>query len=185
MNMKPSRATDNRTKNMVQISLFAVIMAICAWISIPTVIPFTLQTFAVFLAVGVLGGKKGTAAICVYLLLGIIGIPVFSGGRAGIGVIFGTAGGYMIGWIFSGLVMWGMEIFIGRKTWAMALSMLLGLIVCYIMGTLWFMMVYAKEMGRIGFWTAIGWCVAPFVIPDLLKIAAALAVSKRLVNAVR
>ena len=108
MNMKPSRATDNRTKNMVQISLFAVIMAICAWISIPTVIPFTLQTFAVFLAVGVLGGKRGTAAICVYLLLGIIGIPVFSGGRAGIGVILGTAGGYMIGWIFSGLVMWGM-----------------------------------------------------------------------------
>lgn len=185
MNMKPSRATDNRTKNMVQISLFAVIMAICAWISIPTVIPFTLQTFAVFLAVGVLGGKKGTAAICVYLLLGIIGIPVFSGGRAGIGVILGTSGGYMIGWIFSGLVMWVMEIFIGRKTWAMALSMLLGLIVCYIMGTLWFMVVYAKEMGQIGFWTAIGWCVIPFVIPDLIKIAAALVVSKRLVNAVR
>lgn len=185
MKMASSRTGNNRTQDMVLISLFVVVMAICSWISIPTAVPFTLQTFAVFLAVGVLGGKRGTIAICVYLLLGIIGIPVYAGGTAGIGMILGNTGGYMIGWIFSGLVMWGMEILIGRKTWALALSMLLGLIVCYIMGTAWFMVVYAKEMGQIGLWTAVVWCVVPFVIPDLLKIAIALVVQKRLANVVK
>lgn len=185
MNTKYTKTTSERTQDMALISLFAVVMAICSWISIPTAIPFTLQTFAVFLAVGVLGGKRGTIAICVYLLLGIIGIPVYAGGTSGIGIILGNTGGYMIGWIFSGLLMWGMEILIGRKTWALALSMLLGLIVCYIMGTVWFMFVYAKEMGQIGLWTAIVWCVIPFIIPDLIKIAAALAVQKRLVNIVK
>lgn len=185
MNTKYTKSTSERTQDMALISLFAVVMAICSWISIPTAIPFTLQTFAVFLAVGVLGGKRGTIAICVYLLLGIIGIPVYAGGTSGIGIILGNTGGYMIGWIFSGLLMWGMEILIGRKTWALALSMLLGLIICYIMGTVWFMFVYAKEMEQIGLWTAIVWCVVPFIIPDLIKIAAALAVQKRLVNIVK
>lgn len=175
----------NRTQDMVLISLFAVVMAICSWISIPTAVPFTLQTFAVFLTVGVLGGKRGIIAICVYLLLGIIGIPVYAGGTAGIGIILGNTGGYMIGWIFSGLVMWAMEILFGRKNWVLALSMLLGLIVCYIMGTVWFMVVYAKEMGQIGLWTAILWCVVPFIIPDLIKIGLALAIQKRLANIVK
>lgn len=185
MDMKSSKSITNRTQDMVVISLFAVVMAICSWISIPTAVPFTLQTFAVFLAVGVLGGKRGTIAICVYLLLGIIGIPVYAGGTAGIGIILGSTGGYMIGWIFSGLVMWGMEALIGRKTWALAFSMLIGLIVCYIMGTAWFMAVYAREIGQIGLWTAIVWCVVPFVIPDLLKIAVALMVQKRLAKVVK
>lgn len=175
----------NRTQDMVLISLFAVVMAICSWISIPAAVPFTLQTFAVFLTVGVLGGKRGIIAICVYLLLGIIGIPVYAGGTAGIGIILGNTGGYMIGWIFSGLVMWAMEILFGRKNWVLALSMLLGLIVCYIMGTVWFMVVYAKEMGQIGLWTAILWCVVPFIIPDLIKIGLALAIQKRLANIVK
>lgn len=179
-----SKSTNNRTKDMVLISLFAVLMAICSWISIPTIVPFTLQTFAVFLAVSVLGGKRGTIVICVYLLLGIIGIPVFAGGTSGIGIILGNTGGYLIGWIFSGLVMWGMEKIWRRKTWALALSMLLGLIVCYVLGTIWFMVVYAKETGQIGIWTAIVWCVVPFVIPDLLKIGLVLAVNKRLANVV-
>ena len=180
MKKKFSKTTVNRTQDMVQIALFAVVIAICAWISIPTAVPFTMQTFAVFLTVGVLGGKRGTIAICVYLFLGIIGIPVFAGGRAGIGVILGNTGGYLVGWIFSGLVMWGMEGMLGRKTWVLAVSMLFGLLICYVIGTVWFMVVYAKEMGQIGFWTAIAWCVLPFVIPDLIKIGAALAVQKRL-----
>ena len=165
---------------MVLISLFTVLMAICSWISIPTIVPFTLQVFAVFLTVGVLGGKRGTIAICIYLLLGIIGIPVYAGGTSGIGILLGNTGGYMIGWIFSGLVMWGMEKVLGRKRWVLALSMLLGLLVCYVLGTIWFMNVYAGETGYIGFWTAVTICVAPFIIPDLLKIAVALAVQKRL-----
>ena len=179
-----SKATSNKTRDMVLIAMFAVLMAICSWISIPTVIPFTLQTFAVFLTVSVLGGKRGTITICIYLLLGIIGVPVYAGGTAGIGMILGNTGGYMIGWIFSGLVMWAMEKILGRKTWVLALSMFMGLLVCYILGTLWFMLIYAKEAGQIGLWTAITWCVIPFVIPDFVKIGLALAINKKLVKVI-
>lgn len=174
------QSTNNKTNDMVLISLFAVLMAICAWISIPTVIPFTMQTFAVFLSVSVLGGKKGTLSICIYLLLGIIGIPVFAGGTAGLGILLGNTGGYMIGWIFSGLIMWAMEKLPGKKTWALALAMLLGLLVCYAFGTLWFMFFYAKNTGAIGLWTALGWCVFPFIIPDLCKLGLAYIISKRI-----
>ena len=80
-------ASRSKTYDMVYIAIFAVLMAICSWISIPMSVPFTLQTFGVFLAVGVLGGKRGTLAIVVYVLLGAIGIPVFAGFTGGIGII--------------------------------------------------------------------------------------------------
>ncbi|MEI3229118.1 MAG: biotin transporter BioY [Lachnospiraceae bacterium] len=94
--------TRNKTRDMVYIAIFAVLIAICSWISIPTTVPFTLQTFAVFLAVGVLGGKRGTLSILIYLLLGAIGVPVFAGFTGGIGIVLGTTGGYIIGFLFSG-----------------------------------------------------------------------------------
>ena len=93
-----------KTKDIVNIALFTTLLAVCAWICIPTAVPFTMQTFAVFLAVQVLGGKKGTIVIGVYMLLGIMGVPVFSGGTAGIGSVMGPTGGYMIGWIFLSII---------------------------------------------------------------------------------
>jgi len=93
------------TKDIVNISLFVTLLSVCAWICIPTAVPFTMQTFAVFLAMLVLGGKKGTIVIGVYLILGIIGVPVFSRGTAGLGILLGNTGGYMFGWIFIGLIM--------------------------------------------------------------------------------
>lgn len=170
----------NKTKDMVFIALFAVLIAICSWISIPSVIPFTMQTFGVFFALNFLGGKKGTLCVLIYLLMGIIGLPVFSNGTAGIGVIMGTTGGYMIGWIFSGLVMWLFEILIGRKIWAQAVSMLVGLLICYATGTVWFMVVYAHTADVVGVWVALCWCVFPFIIPDLLKLALILWFTQRL-----
>lgn len=162
---------------MVYIALFAVLIAICAWISIPTTVPFTLQLFGIYMAVGTLGGKRGSMSVLIYLLLGSVGIPVFAGFKGGIGVLFGATGGYIIGFLVAALFMWGMEKVLGRKTWALALSMVLGLILCYAFGTAWFMVVYAGEMGL---WAALGMCVFPYIIPDLIKIALALLVSKRL-----
>lgn len=170
----------NHTKDLVYIALFAVLMAICSWISIPTVIPFTMQTFAVYLALNFLGGKKGTAAVGIYLLMGLIGLPVFSNFTSGIGVLLGAAGGYMMGWILSGLVMWFLERVLGRKLWAQAVSMLVGLLVCYTAGTMWYLLVYAKNAEGVGLWTALLLCVIPFVIPDLVKLGLALWVSQRL-----
>lgn len=174
-----------KTLDMVYIALFAVLMAICSWISIPTVVPFTLQTFAVFLAVGVLGGKRGSTAVLVYILLGAIGIPVFAGFQGGLNVILGNTGGYIIGFIFSALVMWAMERLLGKKLWVLGLSMVLGLIVCYAIGTVWFMVVYTKNTGAVGLAAVLGWCVIPFIIPDLIKIALALGLSKTLTKVIK
>ena len=169
-----------KTYDMAYIGIFTGLIAICSWISIPTIIPFTLQTFAVFLAVSVLGGKRGTLAVFIYVLLGAIGVPVFAEFTGGIDIILRNTGGYIIGFIFSALVMWLMEKLFGRKLWVQGVSMVLGLIVLYAFGTAWFMFVYMKDTGAVGLSTVLGWCVIPFIIPDAVKIALALTLSSAL-----
>lgn len=168
------------TRDMVYIAVCAALMAICSWISIPATVPFTLQTFAVFLAIIILGGKNGTISVLIYVLLGAIGVPVFQGFAGGFGVILGTTGGYIVGFIFSALVMWLVEKLMGHKVVPMIIASVLGLIVCYAFGTAWFMVVYTKNSGAITLATTLGWCVIPFIIPDLLKIAVAIGVGFRL-----
>ena len=168
------------TKELVFTALMAVIIAVCSWISIPTTVPFTLQTFGVFMAVGLLGGKKGTISVLVYILLGAVGVPVFAGFSGGIGVLFGTTGGYIVGFLLSGLVYCAMTAAFGEKLPIMIIAMVLGLIVCYAFGTAWFMIVYAKNTAPIGLMTALGWCVFPFIIPDCIKIALAIVLTKQL-----
>lgn len=164
-----------KTYDMAYIAVFAVLIAICSWISIPTVVPFTLQTFAVFLAVTVLGGRRGTLAVMIYILLGAVGLPVFSGFRGGIGVLLNTTGGYIIGFLFAGLIMWLMERLFGRKLWAQAVGMALGMIAYLSVGTVWFMAVYLHQTGPVTLTAVLGWCVIPFLIPDIVKMALALS----------
>lgn len=175
-----TKTTTNKTRDMIYIGLFAGLMAVCSWLSVPAAVPFTMQTFGVFLAAGVLGGKRGTWAILVYLLLGAVGIPVFQGFTGGPGILFGNTGGYLLGFIGTALTMWGIERLLGGKTWALALAMLLGLAVCYAFGTVWFLAVYTQSVEAVSFATVLGCCVGPFVIPDLIKIGLALALCKRL-----
>ncbi|MGN0166196.1 MAG: biotin transporter BioY [Lachnospiraceae bacterium] len=183
--MSESKSKKMKTLDMVYCAMFAVVIAICSWISVQATVPFTLQTFGVFLAVGCLGGRRGTISVLIYLLLGAIGVPVFAGFSGGMGIILGTTGGYIIGFLFSALVMWAMEKLLGKKTWVLALSMVIGLLVCYIFGTAWFMVVYANNVEKIGLWTALGWCVFPFIIPDIIKIVLALGVCKSLAKVIR
>ena len=173
--------TKIRTLDMAYMALFAVLMAVCSWISLPLgPVPFTLQTFAVFLAVGVLGGRRGTITILVYILMGAVGLPVFSNFSGGIGQLMGATGGYILGFLGSALVMWAVEALLGKKTWVRAVSMVLGLVVCYAFGTFWFMQVYARTSGPVGVMAALGWCVFPYILPDLGKIALALLLGNRL-----
>ena len=129
------------------------------------------------MAVGVLGGKRGTLAILVYVLLGAVGVPVFAGFSGGIGALLGNAGGYIVGFIFSALVMWAFEHIFGRKPVVQIISMVVGLIVCYAFGTVWFMFAYTRSTGPVGLMAVLGWCVFPFIIPDLIKIALAYVLS--------
>ena len=179
-----TQATDNKTSlsinDLTLIALFTAVIAVCSWISIPAAVPFTLQTFAVFLTAGLLGGRRGTLTVIVYILLGAIGVPVFSGFTGGIGHLLGPTGGYIIGFIFSALVMWFAETRYGRSLRVLAASMVTGLIVCYAFGTAWFMAVYTRESGAIGLMTALSWCVFPYIIPDAVKIAVAVILCRRL-----
>lgn len=172
------------TKDIVKISFFATLLAVCAWICIPMIVPFTMQTFAVFLAMLVLGGKKGTIVISIYLLLGAVGLPVFSRGTAGIGVLLGNTGGYMIGWLFLGFIMIIIDK-ISEKPGAykkklQAAGLITGLVISYLFGTWWFTAVYTKAVEAVTFSTALSMCVIPFIIPDLMKLALAFSISKRI-----
>ena len=170
----------NKTSDIVYIGIFAAMISICSWITIPATIPFTLQTMGIFTAIGILGGQRGTLAVLTYILLGAVGIPVFSGFSGGIGIIFGTTGGYIIGFLFSAILMWGIEAIFGRNQIVFILSMIAGLFVCYAFGTAWFMMIYTQQSGLVEISTVLGWCVIPFIIPDFIKIAVALFLTKRL-----
>ena len=178
--IKAGAASRSKTYDIAYIGVFTVLITICSWISIPTPIPFTLQTFAVFLAVSILGGKRGTLAVVVYVLLGAIGVPVFGEFTGGIGIILRSTGGYIIGFILSALVMWLIESLFGRKLWVQGIAMIFGLIACYAVGTAWFMFVYMRDTGAVGLSTVLGWCVIPFIIPDAVKIALALMLSSAL-----
>lgn len=178
--MNTMAASKSKTYDLVYIAVFAVLMAVCSWISVPTAVPFTLQTFAVFMAVGVLGGRRGTMAVALYIILGAVGVPVFAGMTGGIGILTGTTGGYIVGFLFSALVMWAMEKIPGKKSVIQILSMAAGLIVCYAFGTVWFMAVYMKTSGQVGLMAVLGWCVIPFIIPDIIKILLAYGLSRKL-----
>ena len=172
-------------RDLVLIALFAALMAICSWISIPTTVPFTLQTFAVFVAAGLRGGKRGTIAVLVYILLGAVGLPVFAGFSGGIGALLGSTGGYIIGFLGSALVMWGMEKLWGSKAWVQISSMVLGLLVCYAIGTAWFMAVYTNANGAVELATVLGWCVIPFIPGNFIKMAAVIIVALPVETAIR
>ena len=165
---------------MIYIAFFGILIGICSWITLPGAIPFTLQTFGIFLTVLVLGGKRGTVAVLLYIFLGLVGIPVFSGFKGGIGVLLGNTGGYIIGFFFSSLLMWLFERFSRKKFWIQYILLLFSLLVCYAFGTLWFLLVYAGTGKTIGLAAVLGWCVIPFIIPDCIKLFLALLLSKQL-----
>lgn len=176
-----------QTKDIAYIGIFTALMAICSWISLPlpSGIPVTLQTFGVFLAVGILGGRRGTLAVAAYLLLGLVGAPVLAGFSGGVGSYLTPSGGYLVGFLFTALLMWGMERLLGQKKWVLLLSMILGLAVCYAFGTAWFMVAYAKSEGAVGLLAVLGWCVFPYLLPDAVKLALAWLLSGELRHHVR
>ena len=169
-----------RTRALARAALAAALMAVCSWISLPTAVPFTLQTFALFLTLGVLGGRLGALAVGVYLLLGAVGLPVFAGFSGGLGALLGATGGYLLGFLLTALTVWGAERLWGRSAPVFLASCLAGLGLCYLFGTVWFAAVYAASSGPVGLAAVLGWCVAPFVLPDLAKLALALALRRRL-----
>lgn len=168
-----------KTIDIVYIGLSAALITVCAWINIPLTVPVTLQTLGICVIAGLFGGKRGTLATVIYVLLGTIGVPVFAGFKGGIGAVLGSTGGYIVGFIFTALIT---GIFADRFKGRLApliIGMVIGVIACYIFGTAWFAVVYAKQGTPESIATILGWCVIPFIIPDIVKIViAALLTSK-------
>ena len=167
-------------RDMVFVSLMAVVIALCSYLSVPAAVPFTMQTFAVFCALLLLGGKRGFLAVGLYILLGAFGLPVFSGFRGGLGALLGPTGGYILGFLLCALLFWLLE----RKLPPLVL-LVLGLLVCYLFGTLWFVYVYSSGGKEIGFGAALAVCVLPYLIPDAIKLFLAHVLSRRVKRALR
>lgn len=169
-----------KTIDLVYIGLSAALIAICSWISIPLTVPITLQTMGVCLVTGLFGTKRGTIATVVYILLGAIGVPVFSNFKGGLGALLGSTGGYIIGFIFTALVVGIVSDKTKGKLVPLIISMVVGIALCYTFGTIWFSVVYNKSNDPASLATILGWCVVPFLIPDAIKIAVAAILTNRL-----
>lgn len=154
-----------KVKDMVRCAVCAALLTVCAWIAVPVgTIGFTMQSFGVFMILCLLGGAKGTVSYFIYLLLGAVGFPVFSGFQGGLGVLIGPTGGYLMGFALACLLFWLLE-----KVLPHWLLMILGMVLCYVCGSVWFYILYAGS----GFIPIMIQCVLPYLLPDGIKLALA------------
>ena len=167
--------------NVTAIALFSALISVSSLIQIPFgPVPFTMQTFAVFLCIHVLGTFRSAAAVTVYILLGVVGIPVFSGFRSGPAAILGPTGGFLIGFIISCFITGGLLKRAGGKFALELLSSAFGLILLYVCGALWFLFVYSVNRSDVNLFGVLCSTVFPFIIPDTVKIMFAVIVGRRL-----
>ncbi len=167
-----------KTKNIIFTALFAAILCVCSQIAIPTPfgIPFTLQTFAVALCGYIIGAKKGCAAVLVYILLGAVGLPVFSGFGAGFSKLFGATGGFIFG--FFAIVI----LCAAGENFSKILSTLLGIsgiIVCHLCGVLQYAAVTSNSFAA-SFLTVSGL----FLVKDIISVILAKMISVPIKKAV-
>lgn len=163
----------SKIQNMTRCAFGAALMAVCAWITVPGAVPFTMQTFGLFLLLELLGGRLGLYAVTGYLALGVLGLPVFSGFQGGFGVVLGATGGYLSGFLVAALVFRLLE----RWKCPRLIASAAGLLGCYCFGTVWYLAVYS---GGGSVWAVVSTCVVPFLIPDAVKLLLAHSLAKRL-----
>lgn len=180
--------------DIVVMAISAALITVCSWISVPLgPVPVTLQTMAILAVLMTVGGRRGTIAIAVYLLLGAVGVPVFAGFKGGPASFLGPTGGFLAGFIVAALVFWLLEKLVfarlmttpGKRLIFGLVNSLIFELVLYVFGVIWFMTVYAAKTGPIGLGTVLGMCVLPFIIPDLIKMAAAAVIGSRAYRFVR
>ncbi len=164
-----------KARNLTLCAMFVALNAICAWLYIPLPgVPLSMQTFAVGFTVMMLGGKRGSAAILTYLLLGITGLPVFSGFQGGISALLGPTGGFLMGFLLGALGYWALTA-LGTKPFPAALGSLL---ISYLLGVVWYAWCYLSGPDSLA--AAAMQCILPFVVPDGAKLALAWWLRKKM-----
>lgn len=167
--------------NIVFTALFVAVIVVCSQIIIPFgQVPITLQTVGVFLSATILGARWSSVSVLVYILLGLVGLPVFSGFSSGVGYLLGPTGGYIVGFLFTALIVGFITEKLGKGAGVLTVAMVLGLLVCYAFGTAWFCLVMKQD-----FIYGILLCVVPYIIPDIIKIVFSVFMVKRLSKAVK
>ena len=172
--MEQELKTKNGRKNskvytMVQIAVMAALICVLSPLSIPVgPVPITFANLAMYFALYLLGWKNGTISLLCYILIGMIGVPVFSGFTGGVGKLVGPTGGYIIGYIPLVIVS-GLAIEKCHNRLVQFLGLVLGVALCYTLGTVW----YCYQAG-VGLQKAMGACVIPFIPGDLIKIIIAM-----------
>ena len=168
-------------RNMTETALMAALTAVLSSVAMPLAgqVPVSLATLAVMLAGIVLKENYGTFAVLIYILLGMMGLPVFAGWSSGAAVVFGMTGGYIIGYLplawFTGKAAGQAAKHSPYSRMVLTAGALAGTLVLYILGTVWFMA--CTGMGPAASLSA---CVLPFLPGDALKIAAAALLAPRL-----
>lgn len=158
-------------RDMAVIGLNAALLCVLAPMAIPAgPIPFTLATLALYLCAAVTGARRGTVSVLVYILIGAVGMPVFSGYAGGLQKLVGPTGGYLVGYVLCALLAGLLIDRFSRTWWVYPLALLAGTAVLYAFGTAWYLLV-----GKGPFWAALTACVFPFIPFDLLKIGLAAA----------
>jgi biotin transport system substrate-specific component len=187
--MKTNTQNYSNTKNsnlykLVLTGIFAAVVAVCSWISIPlpfTQVPINLAILGVLLAGGLLGSKYGALSLIIYILIGAVGVPVFAGFGAGLGTLAGPTGGYIVGYVLCAAVAGlGASSSAASKiskhpSLRLAAFMALGVAACYTFGTIWYVLLMKTSL-----WVGLISCVFPFIPLDAIKIAGALFLVKRL-----
>lgn len=170
MNRLQKKKNTISTSTMAVVALMTAVVCVLAPFSIPVgVIPVSMATFGLYLAVRILGGKKATIVCLMYLMIGFVGLPVYSGFTGGPAKLFGPTGGYLIGYLLlTAIAGVFVDKFAGKKGFCL-LGYVLGTVACYLVGTLWL----AVQM-KIEFGLAFVIGVLPFLPGDICKIVLAL-----------
>ena len=176
----------SRTRSIVLCGLSIALLAVGAFVTVPVPLgltPFTLQTMMLFIILMVLSPTEAFIAVAGYLLLGALGLPIFSGMTGGFAKLIGPTGGFLVGYLVAALAVGGMRVLFMRnggcgakkerlqKVWRIAFDVLMILLACvlfFTLGTIW----YSVNMG-VDLAAALVACVLPFVVTEPIKIAVA------------
>ena len=168
---------NQKVRRMVLCALFAALTAVCSQIAVPMPggVPINLALFSVYMAGTLLGPVWGTASQLVYVLLAAVGVPVLAGFSGGPAVLFGKTGGYVLGYLLAALIVGGLSHKWERNVPQLAIAMVLGCAGCYVLGTIWFMVITGASLAN-----AMVWCVLPFLPGDAVKIVLAVILTRQL-----
>ena len=172
-------------RDLSYIAVSTALIVVSAWLAVPFgEVPITMQTAVICLIAGLLGAKRAAFAVTAYIFLGAVGVPVFAGFTGGVARLIAPMGGYIVGFlplaIVVGLVADRTKKMEKRGGVYLAAAMALGTLLCYALGTAWFVVVAAQNGGGVGVWAALSLCVFPYLPFDIAKIALAVFLTLKL-----